>query len=93
MEEYECIAVPWHIGAEDKIAREFPSNAVINVEMVYNLEPFWKMMPWFVYLLENAVKIKSGHKVYQPAAHWYKTALNFYLDPKKATVYRIKYAE
>jgi hypothetical protein len=93
VEEYECIRVPWYIVAEEKIAREFPSNAVIDVEMVYNLEPFWKIMPWFVYLLENAVKIKSGCKVYKPAAHTYKTALNFYLDPKKATWYRIKYAE
>jgi hypothetical protein len=93
VEDYECIRVPWHIGATEEIVREFPSNAVIDVEMVYKLEPFWYKMPWFVYLLENAVKIKTGHKEYDPAPHWYETSLNFYLDPKRATMYRIKYAQ
>jgi hypothetical protein len=86
MEEYECIRVPFRLWPEDEMASNRDGNTLLA---------FLQSMgnkPWLTYLADNAITVKS-FKDYIPESHMYDVSFHFYLDPKKATVYRIKYAQ
>ena len=86
MEDYECIRVPFSVAAEDKTVNNKDGNALLAFLQSMG------SMPWLTYLLDNAITVKS-FKDYRPASHMYDVSFHFYLDPKKATVYWIKYAQ
>ena len=79
MAQQECIKVPFALPTEGK-------------DKLLELIQFFYGMPWLTYLLDNAIKIDSEEYLDS------KTLLTnvnffFYLEPKKATYYRIKYAQ
>ena len=85
MAQYECIKVPFSFSAEDVRGRSKDNYLLAFIQSCYG-------MPWLTYLLSNAIKIDNV-KEYVAAAHMYDVYFNFYLEPKKATYYRIKYAK
>ncbi len=85
MEEYECIKVPFRLAAETNEHRKDSNQLLAFLQSMGS-------MPWLTYLVDNAITVKS-FKDYKPASHMYDVSFHFYLDPKKATLYWIKYAE
>ena len=85
MAQQECIKVPFAFSAEDV-------QGCSKYDSITNLIASYYGMPWLTYLLDNAIKIDSV-KEYVPAADMYDVYFHFYLDPKKATYYRMKYAQ
>ena len=79
MAQQECIKVPFSLPTEGS------NNLTTLIQSCYG-------MPWLTYLLDNAIKIDSEEYI---DANTFLTNVNFffYLDPKKATYYRMKYAQ
>lgn len=86
MAQQECIEVPFAIPAED--VQRYKSQKESLTAFIQQFQG----MPWLMYLLENASRIDKI-KDYNAATHMYEVHFQFHLDPKKATYYRIKYAQ
>lgn len=60
-------------------------------ENVYDHLPQWAgLMPWLDYLCVNRLDMVVRH-IYDPAPHQTIVVLEFELEPKKETYYRLKY--
>ena len=86
MEEYECIRVPFRLSVDD-----FNENYK-NSNLLLKFLQSTGSMPWLTYLVDNAITVES-FKEYMAQSHAYDVYFHFYLDPKRATMYRIKYAQ
>ena len=85
MAQQECIKVPFSFSAEDVRGRSKDNNLLAFIQSCYG-------MPWLTYLLENAINVES-EKCLDAATFQYVVNFHFHLEPKKATYYRIKYAQ
>ena len=82
MPNKECIKVPFTVEAHE----------VNNSNEISHFLQRYRDMPWLTYLLENAINVKS-EKYLDAATFQYVVNFHFHLEPKKATYYRIKYAQ
>lgn len=87
MEEYECIKVPFRLDVKD-----FRESYKGNSNILLHFLGSYCDKPWLAYLINNAITVES-FKEYMAQSHAYDVYFHFYLDPKKATMYRIKYAQ
>ena len=82
MPNKECIKVPFTVEAHE----------VNNSNDISHFLQRYRDMPWLTYLLENSINVES-EKYLENETFQYVVNLHFHLEPKKATYYRIKYAQ